>query len=128
MKAAEQQLYDEMFRRSQALGFQTFDQKPLNHKGYPFVCLGETQTINLPSKTRILGEVIMRIHVWGSHKKREQVSGMLAKLFSEALKIESTETLRWSCGVAASGQRMIEDISTGAPLWHGILDLCMNIR
>lgn len=121
-KQPDQQLHDELIKRSNALGLTAYPYLPEDGTPYPFMVVSYTQIIPQPTKSYLLGEVAARVDVWGRIDDRKLVSDWIGKLMSEYSRIRQIESTRWSMDLTSPTQ-IIKDNSTQELLYHGILDL-----
>ena len=121
-KQPDQQLHDELIKRSNALGLTAYPYLPEDGTPYPFMVVSYTQIIPQPTKSYLIGEVSARVDVWGRVDDRKLVSDWIGKLMAEYSKIRQIESTKWSMDLTSPTQ-IIKDNSTEELLYHGILDL-----
>nr|DAT49250.1 MAG TPA: hypothetical protein [Caudoviricetes sp.]DAX87800.1 MAG TPA: hypothetical protein [Caudoviricetes sp.] len=121
-KQPDQQLHDELIKRSNALGLTAYPYLPEDGTPYPFMVVSYTQIIPQATKSYLIGEVSARVDVWGRVDDRKLVSDWIGKLMAEYSKIRQIESTKWSMDLTSPTQ-IIKDNSTEELLYHGILDL-----
>ncbi|MCO4638360.1 hypothetical protein Si034_01306 [Streptococcus infantarius subsp. infantarius] len=121
-KQPDQQIHDELIKRSFKLGLPAFPFLPDDNEPYPFMVVAYTQIIPTPTKSRLIGEVSAQVDVWGSKDDRKLVSDWIGKLMEAFSEIHEIDGRKWFMDLTSSTQ-IIKDNSTSELLYHGILDL-----
>ena len=121
-KQPDQQLHDELIKRSNALGLTAYPYLPEDGTPYPFMVVSYTQITPQATKSYLIGEVAARVDVWGRIDDRKLVSDWIGKLMAEYSTIKLINGTRWSMDLTSPTQ-IIKDDSTQELHYHGILDL-----
>lgn len=119
----DQDIYDEVYKLSQSLGYDTYPSKPMSSVPYPFVELGSTSIINEPNKSFINGTVVQEINVWGTERQRKEVSDMVNTLFLEFIKLRKSSNFAIRTNINDTNIQIMEDTSTNNKLYRGFLSL-----
>ncbi len=69
-KQPDQQIHDELIKRSSQLGYRTFPFLPQLGTSYPFVVMGEVYLLPRATKSRLIGDVEVTMSVWGDKEIR----------------------------------------------------------
>ena len=121
MKSPDQQIYDELFKISLKLGYDTYNYLPPEGTEYPFVFIGEQISTDTVNKTMVTGEVMQRIHVYGDKDKRRRVTNMMNNLIYQIRKITHTDTFYIS--IKSLRKQILLDTSTNETLLHGLIEI-----
>lgn len=121
MKSANQAVFDEVFKISQELGYNTYYYLP-EDVPYPFVYIGEqiSTPMNVKSDKAQLGNSNVTIHFYGELKNRNLISSMIQNLELKLKKIREADA--YSVRFFDAKNQLIQDKSSAITLWHGILD------
>lgn len=122
-KALDQQLFDQLYRLID-FHFKIYASLPQTEVPYPFVSLGEMQIVAKQTSSKRLGKAFATIHVFG--EQRIDVSSICQKIM-EITRVIQLDTRYLKQVVNASSWRILEDDSTSATLWHGVILLEFNI-
>lgn len=123
MKQPDQLLHDELFRISEGLGFTTYPYLPPDSASYPFVVMGEIQTLPRATKSRLIGRLSSTVHVWGRVDDRKQLSDIAGQLLSSYFAIKNIDGMHFSAEVNESSIDSNRDNSTDEELYHFIIYL-----
>lgn len=120
-KSPQQAIFDVVFATSVNLGYATYDYLPPDEVSYPFVFVGEQFDNDIETKTAITGLVTQTIHIYHTHKKRRELTGIMDTLKMFLRKLKRADKYRISVR-SVSSQTLIDN-TTGEPLLHGILEI-----
>lgn len=126
----EQELYDYFYAFSQDCGFKTYDHLPMETENapYPFVIIGDMQTVPSATKTSLNGNVLLTIDIWGDKKQRFAVSNMAERFFYTSIGQLLTDNYRFFGRVEDQSKEFTQDQSVpNTVLNRATLTLNLNI-
>lgn len=121
MKEPDQAIHDEVFRCLIDAGYQVYTSLPSEDVVYPFVVMGLTRTLPRATKTRLIGDVRMDIHVWNVIDDRLWVSETIGAIRAICGQVKQVSGRQWL--LIDSPSDIVKDNSTDEVLYHGILEL-----
>lgn len=127
MKSREQAIFDSVFKRCLFLGYKTYDYKPDDDVPYPFVEFEDTTSLLVPNKTDVKGTVELVVSVWGTRKKRKQVSDMCSSILAQAMTISEADGYHVALNISQSTISLMDDDTTVEPLKRGRIRLVFTI-
>lgn len=125
-KQPDQELYDEVYKICQVLGYNVFTYLPPDKTTYPFVYIGESQELPQATKSVLVGTVQLNIHIYGLHTKRKQVSDMKGAILWELRKLRQSKNFNWKISNNQTQPQMLQDTTTNTALWHCVIPLEMR--
>ncbi len=123
MTSPQFDLFNQLFKLSKQLGYPTFDIRPMEEVGYPFVDFEDTQQLTTPTKSLRMGKILIVLNVWGDYKQRKLVSDMCEKLLCASRQDLISSDWRFSLDLNNSNIQMMIDTSTETRLIRGVLEL-----
>ena len=126
MKSPEQSLYDYVGSWSVDAGYDTYDHQPMESENasYPFVRIGDTNTVLTPNKTSIGATINLTVNVWGNEEQRLVVDEITNRFLLLASSVLTTNDYRFKGIMRGSSSQIIKDNSVpNTVLNHGIVQL-----
>ena len=122
MISPELQLFNEIFSKSQAMGYATYDYLPDASAPYPFVHVDESDSDDIiNNKDDILGDILQTVHVWGYADDRAtfksiewDIKQMLRDLYSLKNYYVRLQSLNSTVNI---------DRTTNDSLLHGVIEV-----
>lgn len=126
VKEPDQELYDEVFKICQGLGYNVFTYLPPDKTPYPFVYIGESQELPSATKSILVGTIQLSIHIYGLHSKRKQISDMKGTIMQQLRKFRQSRNFNWKILNNNTQPQMLQDTTTNTALWHCVIPLEMQ--
>lgn len=121
LMSPQMQIFSEVFKISEGLGFSTYDYLPAKETKLPFVFVGEQFDVDKANKTSVTGEVSQTIHIYGIYTERRNVTSIMDDLKTEIRKLRRTSN--FMVNVRGINSQTIIDDSTAQTLLHGIVEI-----
>jgi len=116
----QQQLFGRLLTDMRNEGYDVYDGSIPDNAPYPFVYIGESQTVGALRKDCLQGTVYKTIHVYhNNHKRRGELSQIINDIIGICVNIANTTN--WI--LAECSEQVVPDDSTNTPLMHGIIDV-----
>lgn len=126
MKSPQQELYDYVGYQSELMGYDTYDHLPMESENaeYPFVQIGDINTVPIPNKSAISAELNLTVNVWGNQDQRLVVDTMANSLLMVVSKRFKTEHYRFRGMLSGSNVQILQDTSVpDTVLNHAIIQM-----
>lgn len=117
----QQMLFSYLLTALKEKGYRVYDGVlPPAGTTYPFIYLGDSQTIDIKRKREIQGTVYQTIHVWHNRPdQRGALSSMILDIKTVCRRLENNSG--WL--MAECSSQILPDTTTDAPLLHGIIEV-----
>lgn len=126
MRSPEQALYDYVGTWSVNAGYDTYDHQPMESENasYPFVRIGDVNTVLTPNKTSLGATINLTINVWGSEEQRLVVDEITNRFLLLASQTLIADGYRFKGIMRGSSSQILKDNSLpNTVLNHGIVQL-----
>lgn len=119
----QQQLFGRLLTDIRKEGYTVYDGMIPEDAGYPFIYMGENQTVGAFRKDAIQGTVYQTIHIYHNDLKRR---GDLSLIINDIIGIcvNIANTTHWLLSECL--EQVLPDNSTSVPLMHGIVDVAFR--
>ena len=128
-KWPDQQLYDQLFKESYHLGYETYTFLPPDNTPFPFVVISSVQLVPRATKSYLIGRVIAVIDIWGDEGSRRVVSDMANDLLHQISKIKQIEGgHRWRMLHDLTSVEILQDNSSADDLWRARIEVQLEFE
>ena len=101
----------------------TYDFLPDAEAQYPFIHIGSASNIDIENND-LIGEVSQTINIWGTREHRSDIDSMLVKLHDKLR--QARIAFDYSINLIGFRSMVIDDMSTGSPLLHLVIETTYN--
>lgn len=117
----QQMLFGYLLTELRKKGYSVYDGiLPPKDTPYPFIYLGDSQTVDEARKREVQGTVYQTVHIWHDNlNQRGTVSAMILEIKNLCRQLENTSG--WL--LAECSSQILPDNTTNRPLMHGIIEL-----
>lgn len=127
----DMELFNEVFKICKRLGYDVFPYRPSNEVNYPFVYIGQTIEVPRATKSTVIGEIEITVHIYGNEDSRAIVAQMKGEILQAIRHLKTTDNYCWSItNNTTQPVTMLEQNANQAPqlppLWHVVLPI--NIK
>ncbi len=110
MNEAEQELYEALVAICQTSGLLLLEELPTDLPDQPFVYLGDSKELPKPTKSAILGEIELIMHVYGALSERQQISTIKGTILRQATSnLKRTAHFNWGIKHQEVKAQMVKD-------------------
>lgn len=116
----QQMLFSKLLVELRAKGYDVYDGAlPPENMPYPFLYLGDNQTVDAARKGAVQGTVYQTIHIWHDDlKRRGDLSAMILAVKDVCRVIENTTG--WLLSECST--QILPDTTTRTPLLHAVIE------